>query len=226
MKQQIDLIIFDWDGTLMDSERRIVNCMRAAIEDLSLPTRTDDELKNIIGLGLKEALRALYPDATETVWNELVAGYRRHYLYEDQTPSVLFDGVAAMLNALLQQGFFLAIATGKGRAGLDHALSQTNLEQHFHATRCADETRSKPHPLMLEELIDYFAVEQQHVLMVGDTEYDLEMANNAKIHAVGVNYGVHESHRLQQHKPLACVDTVNELHSWFNQHIFTEASNA
>ena len=213
------LIIFDWDGTLMDSESRIVNCMQAAIADLGLAARTRDQLKNVIGLGLKEALNTLYPGSDEDVLSRLVERYRHHFLYEDKTPSELFDGVADMLHSLNQAGYFLAIATGKGRLGLDHALDACQLGHLFHATRCADETRSKPHPQMLEELIDYFGVEPSDSIMVGDTEFDLEMANNASTQSVAVSYGVHSRDRLLNHAPLACVDDANQLHSWLSTNL-------
>lgn len=213
------LIVFDWDGTLMDSESRIVNCMQAAIRDLGLAERSRDELKNVIGLGLKEALNTLYPGGDDAALGKLVERYRHHFLYEDTTPSELFTGVVEMLQALNQAGYFLAIATGKGRLGLEHALAASQLGPLFHATRCADETRSKPHPQMLEELLDYFAVEPDQSIMIGDTEFDLQMATNAKTHSVAVSYGVHHRDRLLNHAPLACLDDVNQLHSWLATNI-------
>lgn len=222
MKYEKKLIVFDWDGTLMDSEARIVNCMQAAITDLDLPALTRDQMKNVIGLGLKEALHALYPDQDETQLVQLVERYRHHFLFEDTTPSELFDGVAAMLAALNDAGYFLAIATGKARRGLDHALASCDVGKYFHASRCADETRSKPHPQMLEELLDYFAVEPDHSIMVGDTEFDLEMATNARTHSLAVSYGVHERDRLLNHSPLACLDNVNQLHSWLSSNLTYE----
>lgn len=219
MKYDKKLIIFDWDGTLMDSESRIVNCMRAAIDDLGLPERSRDQLKNVIGLGLREALHMLYPDSDEQRLADLVERYRHHFLFEDTTPSELFDGVADMLASLNSAGYFLAIATGKGRPGLNHALASCNVGHLFHASRCADETRSKPHPQMLEELLDYFAVEPDQSLMIGDTEFDLEMAKNANTHSLAVSYGVHERERLLNHAPLACLDDVNQLHSWLSSNL-------
>ena len=213
------LIVFDWDGTLMDSETRIVNCMQAAITDLELVARSREQLKNVIGLGLKEALLTLYPDSTDDMTAGLVERYRHHFLHEDTTPSELFDGVRDMLQALNDAGYFLAIATGKGRLGLDHALAASGLGEFFHATRCADETRSKPHPQMLQELMDYFGLEAEQSMMIGDTEFDLQMANNANTHAVGVSYGVHHRDRLLNQAPLACVDDVNQLHSWLSSNI-------
>jgi phosphoglycolate phosphatase len=214
MNRQFELIVFDWDGTLMDSEARIVDCMKQAICDLDLPTRTDDELKNIIGLGLKEALITLYPDGDEQIYNSLVAHYREHFLYTNQTPSELFAGVKEMLLELSERGHYLAVATGKGRQGLDKAMQGTGLEQFFHVTRCADETRSKPHPQMMEEIMTYVGTEPANTLMVGDTEYDLHMAHNARANSLAVSYGVHEKDRLLACNPLHCVDNIQQLHQW------------
>jgi phosphoglycolate phosphatase len=214
MNRQFELIVFDWDGTLMDSEARIVDCMKQAICDLDLPTRTDDELKNIIGLGLKEALITLYPDGDEQIYNSLVAHYREHFLYTNQTPSELFAGVKEMLLELSERGHYLAVATGKGRQGLDKAMQGTGLEQFFHVTRCADETRSKPHPQMMEEIMTYVGTEPANTLMVGDTEYDLHMAHNARANSLAVSYGVHEKDRLLACNPLYCVDNIQQLHQW------------
>lgn len=219
MKLQKKLIVFDWDGTLMDSETRIVNCMKASIEDMGLESRSRDQLKNIIGLGLKEALYALYPEIDDDSLARLVERYRHHFLHEDKTPSALFEGAIDMLAALNDAGYFLAIATGKGRIGLEHALADSAVGHLFHASRCADETRSKPHPLMLEELIEYFGVEASHAIMVGDTEFDLEMATNANTQSVAVSYGVHHRDRLLNHAPLACVDDVKQLHSWLSTNL-------
>ncbi len=208
------LLVFDWDGTLMDSQARIVSCFRAAITDMGLEERNHEQLSNVIGLGFREALLLLYPGDGEGFHNDLVDRYRHYFLSVDETPSDLFEGAMVMLEDLNQQGYFLAIATGKGRYGLDIALNESGAKHLFHASRCADETRSKPHPQMLEELIDYFGVETEQVLMIGDTEYDLEMANNAKVHAIGVTYGVHSEQRIRECKPIACMTSTQDLHLW------------
>lgn len=216
MKKHYELIVFDWDGTLIDSQARIVNCMRAAIEDLQLPARSHAEMSNVIGLGLKEALSTLYPEGDDHIYNSLVERYRQHFLFEDTTPSALFEGVADMLENLATRGHYLAIATGKGRVGLDKALDETGLGSHFHITRCADETRSKPHPQMLEEIMDFVGVTPQDTLMVGDTEYDMQMANNARAAALAVSYGVHDKARLLACKPVHCVDDVATMRAWLD----------
>lgn len=205
------LIVFDWDGTLMDSEARIVACMRGAINDLNLPQRTDDEIRNIIGLGLRESVATLFKELSEKDYQSLVDRYRYHFLVGDKTPSLLFDGVLPLITKLLDKGHYLAVATGKGRVGLDKVLDETGLKTTFHATRCADETFSKPHPQMLLDIMDELGVERRDTLMVGDTEYDLQMANNAGARSLAVTYGVHSKQRLLDCRPLKCVDTVDEL---------------
>ena len=208
---QHKLIVFDWDGTLMDSEARIVACMRKSIADLNFPERSDNEIKNIIGLGLREAVITLFDELTENDYQALVDRYRYHFLTGDKTPSLLFDGVKELLNKLLDRGHFLAVATGKARRGLDRVLDETDLRIVFHATRCADECFSKPHPQMLEEIMDELGMAPAETLMVGDTEYDLMMANNAGTQSLAVSYGVHSRQRLLDCGPLGIVDTVSQL---------------
>ena len=205
------LLIFDWDGTLMDSEARIVNCLRAACLHFNFADQTDSAYKNVIGLGLREALRGLQPSASDAQVEQLANYYRQHYLFNDTTPSDLFPGASAMLHALQQAGYDLAIATGKGREGLDQVLTQTGLQQHFCITRCASETRSKPHPQMLHEILQHLGLDASAALMIGDTEYDLEMARSIGIDCVAVSYGVHAAQRLLKHQPLACVDNIAQL---------------
>lgn len=211
------LIIFDWDGTLMDSEGEILACMRAAIHDLGLEPRTDTQMKNIIGLGLQEALRTLYPQGSNDELVQLTARYRHHFLEVKREPSQLFAGVQEMIEELHEAGHFLAIATGKGRQGLNRVLAETGLRDYFHTTRCADECHSKPHPQMLHEIMDYFGLEPDTALMIGDTEYDLQMANNAGVKSLAVSYGVHDKQRLLDCRPVACLDSIDELHGWLKE---------
>lgn len=210
----LKLIVFDWDGTLMDSEARIVGCLRAALLDIEQPDQPDTQLKNVIGLGLKEALQRLHPMGSDKEHQHLTERYRYHFLESSKIPSPMFEGAEALLENLEQLGYFLAVATGKGRSGLDRVLNDTGLGRYFHYTRCADEARSKPHPQMLEDIIGYCGVDAHEALMIGDTEYDLQMANHAGTHALGVSYGVHEKQRLLACEPLDCVDNLNELSDW------------
>ena len=214
MSDSNQLIVFDWDGTLMDSEARIVNSMRAAIEELALAARSQQQMSEVIGLGLAEALAILYPQGSPAEHAALTERYRYHFVDANSTPSTLFSGVEAMLAELNEQGHFLAVATGKGRRGLDRVLEETDTGRFFHATRCADESFSKPHPQMLLEIMDQLGVEARDTLMIGDTEYDLQMANSAGVHSLAVSYGVHDLDRLLNCEPLDYVDNIPSLHNW------------
>ena len=209
----VRLIIFDWDGTLMDSETQIVHAMHAAIDDMRLEKRSADQCRNIIGLGLKEAIDALYPGRDDAFLEQFVDRYRHHWFSIAHT-SELFPGALETLRVLRESGLQLAIATGKGRAGLDKVLQTTGLKDVFAATRCSDETQSKPHPQMLEEILAELNIVPQQALMVGDTEYDMRMAVEAGIGSVAVSYGVHARERLLQHEPLVCLDNIGELVDW------------
>lgn len=209
----VQLIVFDWDGTLMDSETQIVHALQASIGDLALEARSIDECRNIIGLGLQEAVDALYPGQDKAFTRRFVERYR-HYWFSQAQHSDLFPGSRETLSLLREAGFVLAVATGKGRAGLDKVLADTGLEDLFSVTRCSDETQSKPHPQMLHEILRETRIEARHALMVGDTEYDLKMANEAGVGPVAVNYGVHARERLLRHHPLVCLDNITELVDW------------
>jgi phosphoglycolate phosphatase len=214
MQTDFKLLVFDWDGTLMDSEARIVACMQAAAADLGLGVPADERVRDIIGLGLREAVTALIPEADDALVQRIADRYRLHFLNQNQTPSPLFSGAAEVLHGLYDQGYLLAVATGKGRRGLDKVLAETGFDRLFHATRCADETFSKPHPEMLLQLMDELGVTAAETLMIGDTEYDLQMANNARAWGLAVSYGVHARERLLQQGPLGCLDDIRDLGAW------------
>jgi len=214
MEQSYQLLIFDWDGTLMDSEARIVACAQAAAQDISIEVPTDASVRNIIGLGLKEAFDVLFPEHDEKTMARFVEQYRHHFLHVDETPSALFAGVQHMLDCLQEMDFLLAIATGKGRPGLNLVLEETQLGSYFQATRTADETFSKPNPEMLYQILNELGIEAQNALMIGDTEYDLQMASNARMPSLAVSYGVHEVERLKRHNPVACVDDIEQMKRW------------
>lgn len=208
------LIVFDWDGTLMDSEARIVACMQAAMAEAGLEPTSRGGVRDVIGLGLGEAVERLLPHEAPELRERVALSYRRHFLAEDRTPSPLFPGVRELLEWLGGQDYLLAVATGKGRRGLDQALSATGLVGVFHATRCADEARSKPHPAMLLQLMDFLGVGPEETLMVGDTEYDLLMAQSAGTQALAVCYGAHDPQRLRKLRPLGCVNDLQEIRRW------------
>jgi phosphoglycolate phosphatase len=215
MSRTSDLIVFDWDGTLMDSEAKIVRCMQEAARDLGIADPGPAAIRHIIGLGLHEAMQALFPAESDTQRTRLIEGYRRHFLELDQTAMPLFPGVRDGLAALAEQGYLLAVATGKARRGLERVLEETGTRDLFVASRCADETFSKPHPRMLEEILDITGIEPQRAIMVGDTTYDMQMARNARIAGLGVSYGVHAREHLLESGAVACLDTFPEVCGWF-----------
>jgi len=209
--RKYQLIIFDWDGTLMDSTAQIVNCMQLTIKEMNTEPRSDDAILNIIGLGLEEAILSLYPTSNNSFINKMAEVYRDFYLFKDKTPSPLFEGVVEMLDELREQNYDLAIATGKSRRGLDKGLDETNLHDYFPITRCADETRSKPDPQMLTEILTDYNTNKDTAIMVGDSKYDLQMANNAKMDSIAVTYGVHSLEQLQKQQPVSHVDNARNI---------------
>lgn len=213
MDRQFDLIVFDWDGTLMDSAAAIVTAIQAACQDLALQAPADERIRHIIGLGLQDALQTVLPDLAPARYPELAARYRHHYLSRDHELS-LFPGTKDMLQQLQSADFMLAVATGKSRLGLQRALAHSELQSCFQATRCADECHSKPHPQMLLELMDEFAVPAERTLMIGDTTHDLLMAKNAGTAAIAVAYGAHPRAVLEAERPLFCAASLAELHGW------------
>ncbi len=210
---RFELLIFDWDGTLMDSAGEIVACIQAASRDMGLPEPSREEASHIIGLGLRQALLTLFPDLPEERHEPLADHYRRHYLGRDaEIP--LFEGARELVADLRARGHLLAVATGKARRGLDRAFGHTGLGPFFHASRTADETFSKPHPAMIEELLDELMVEPERALMIGDTSHDLEMARNAGIASLAAAYGAHPAEGLAEHGALAICHSFAELAEW------------
>jgi len=210
------LIVFDWDGTLSDSTALIARSLQAALRDMGEPVPDEMAARYVIGLGLVDALRRVAPGVPPARHRELSAHYRRHFLAaEDTVP--LFPGASDLLAELEGAGYFIAVATGKSRAGLDRALAQNALAGRFHATRCADEGRPKPHPDMLLHLMDRVGVTPRETLMIGDTTHDLELARNAGVDAVAVAYGAHAQDGLARMSPLALVHSVAELRGWLRE---------
>ena len=206
------VVIFDWDGTLMDSTRGIVTAIQGACRDLELRVPTDAQAAWVIGLSLDQALKAAVPDLKKSMEKIFLERYRHHYLLGD-TKLQLFDGVSEMLDDLQARGVTLAVATGKSRVGLNRALDATALHHRFAATRCA-ETFGKPHPAMLHELMDELMVDPTQVVMVGDTSHDLNMAANAGVHGLGVTYGAHPEEELQACAHHGIVHDVPGLRRW------------
>ncbi|RXZ42505.1 HAD-IA family hydrolase [Crenobacter cavernae] len=213
MAKTFDLIVFDWDGTLMDSTAHIVRSIQGACADLNLPVPPRERASHVIGLGLVDAMRYVCPGLEPERYQDMVVAYRDHYLSGDETIE-LFAGVEQGLAELKAQGAFLAVATGKSRAGLDRVLAKTGLAELFDATRTVDECHSKPHPAMLLELTDHLGVDARRTLMVGDTTHDLMMAQNAGTHGAGVSYGAHPAGELAACSPLGIFDSYPSFHTW------------
>ena len=204
MAKRYDLIVFDWDGTLMDSTAIIAASIQAACRDLDLTVPDDNTARHVIGLGLLQALQHAVPDAPDDMYEPLTQRYRHHFLSQHDTIP-LYDQVRETIAELHESGYQLAVATGKNRAGLDRALQSTGLGEYFHSTRTADRTVSKPHPAMLFEIMEELDVPPERTLMIGDTTHDLQMAINAGVDAVGLTYGAHPEDQLRGLKPLALI---------------------
>lgn len=213
MPKPFDLIIWDWDGTLADSTGMITKAVLDAAEQVGLPALPRQAASHIIGLGLREAIAALYGDLPEDKAQALARQYTANY-YAGEKEIPLFSGAAEVIMTLHRRGFKLAVATGKGRRGLDLALGHCGLGAYFHATRTIDECFSKPHPQMLNELMEDLVILPERTLMIGDTSYDLQMAQNAGVKSVGVTYGAHSADQWKQYHPIKQFDDFSTLAQW------------
>ncbi len=217
--KQYSVIVFDWDGTLMDSTHGIVQAIQGACRDLELQVPSAAQAAWVIGLSLEPALRHAVPDLTKSLEPLFLERYRHHYLGRDQTLK-LFEGIPELLADLKATGATLAVATGKSRVGLNRALTSTALHSTFQASRTADETFGKPHPGMLLELMDELMVEPAQVVMIGDTSHDLKMAANAGVHGLGVAYGgAHPADELRACPNQGVVERVADLRTWLFEHL-------
>ena len=214
--RRFDLIAFDWDGTLFDSTQIIVRCIQAAVRDVGGTVPTDAAAAYVIGMALPQALAHAAPDVPLDQRNELGLRYRYHYLHH-QDDIALFDGVLPLLHALREWGHLITVATGKSRRGLHRVLSGHKMLDYFDITRCADETRSKPDPLMLHEILKHCSAAPQQAIMVGDSPFDLRMANNANVPGVAVSYGAQPLSVLNQENPVLAIDRFSELTTWLQQ---------
>lgn len=213
MPRPFDLVVFDWDGTVVDSTAMIARSIQKAAADLGLVVPSLEQASHVIGLGLHDALAAAVPDLPVDRIEAFTARYRHHY-FTVEAEIVLFSGIRELLVQLAEAGAVLAVATGKSRRGLDRAFAATGLGMFFSASRCADETHPKPHPAMLQELGVELAVAAPRTVMIGDTTHDLAMARSAGTASIGVTYGAHPRAQLQAEGALALVDSVLELHPW------------
>lgn len=208
------LIIFDWDGTVMDSVPRIVSSLQSTALAAGLSVPATEAIHDIIGLSLPVALEQLFGCTEPSEQEALIALYRDFYVVKDTTPSPLFTGADTVFEALKDMGLTLAVATGKARPGLERAWQETSTGHYFASSRCAKEVPSKPHPAMLDEILLETGVRPERALMVGDSIHDLNMAQNAGIHSVGVTYGVHQAERLQSAAPRHLIDDIRHLPAW------------
>jgi phosphoglycolate phosphatase len=210
------LLVFDWDGTIIDSASAIAECIRLAAADIGLEVPTKERASHVIGLGLQDALRLAVPGLKAEQTSEFVARYRFHFLSREDSMD-LFGGMRELIEGMSKERT-LSIATGKSRRGLDRALDATRLRPFFRASRCADETNPKPHPAMLRELMKELDVAPGEALMIGDTSHDLQMASAAGVDAVAVTYGAHPEGGLRACNPKGCVASVPQLREWLTVH--------
>lgn len=215
--RRYDMIVFDWDGTLFDSTALIVQCIQKACADIGQPVPAKEQAAYVIGLGLHDALAHVAPGLTDEQIHQLSLRYRHHY-FNSQHELSLFDGVLDLLGQLRQRHHWLAVATGKSRSGLNDALSHAELKGMFDATRTADETRSKPHPQMLEELMRELGTPPERTLMIGDTTHDLQLALNAGCDSLAVSYGAHEPEAFTSFPVQSVVHSVAEMQHWLLEH--------
>ncbi|QIL78672.1 HAD-IIIA family hydrolase [Diaphorobacter sp. HDW4A] len=211
--RRFDLIAFDWDGTLYDSTACIVQSIQEAVRDVGGTVPSDKDAAWVIGMALEPALAKAAPDVPVEKYPELANRYRYHYLKHHDDLN-LFDGVMPMLDDLRKRGYLLAVATGKSRRGLDHVLESKELQGVFDGSRTADETAGKPHPQMLNELMEQWGIEPGRTLMIGDTTHDLQMAVLAGCASVGVAYGAHDTAGFAEFRPVFVAETVANLHQW------------
>ncbi|WP_047533656.1 HAD family hydrolase [Methylotenera sp. N17] len=213
MQKQYDLIVWDWDGTLADSTGMITNALVKAAQQVGLPALDPAKATSIIGLGLRESIYALFGDLPEAQARDLAAQYNTNY-YAGESEIPLFPGASDTIIELNKRGYKLAVATGKGRRGLNLALQHCGLTQYFHATKTVDECFSKPHPQMLDALMDELVVMPERTLMIGDTHYDLQMAKNAGVHTAAVTYGAQSAVQLSPYSPEYVFNSFHDLSTW------------
>lgn len=214
---RFDLIVFDWDGTLMDSTTLISECIQEAAANMGLPVPDTETAKSIIGLGILDSTRTLFPGLDAAAQVEFARIYRQLYVPRDHE-APLYPGVRELLAELQAPERFLAVATGKPRVGLERAFGYTGLKPLFNFTRCADEGFPKPHPEMLLKLMEFAVVPPTRTLMIGDTTHDLELAGNAGVASLAITHGAHPRAALARHSSLALVDSIGELAAWMKIH--------
>lgn len=214
MKKSYELIVFDWDGTLHDSHGHIVATLIRTAEEFGLPQPDPEVIRQHIGLGFMEALAGVFPDLDPVIVQKMYQRFRECFYASEFDSTTLYLGTEEVLQQLKSAGYLLAIATGKSRFGLDRVLEHLQIQSMFMATRTADETHSKPHPQMLQEIMEVLGVEPEQTLMIGDTDYDIHLAANAKTDSLGVSYGGHSGEHLLASGAQHCINDIKELIPW------------
>jgi phosphoglycolate phosphatase len=214
MNKKYKCIVFDWDGTLMNSEARIVDSIQCSARRLSLPVLSYDQSKEIIGLSIGKAVEALYPTIDKKMVAEMSIAYTQHFIHDSTISMEPFSGAKKLLSLIKRTGAKASIATGKSRKGLNKALSEVDFAEYFDMTITPVESESKPSPLMLKKILNNFSLEVEDALMVGDSVFDMQMALNIGMDSVAISHGVHEIERLKEYNPVACVNNLLELETW------------
>ncbi|MES0491527.1 MAG: HAD-IA family hydrolase [Leptospirales bacterium] len=226
MDEKIELIIYDWDGTLMDSIGLISQCMQKAFSELALPELSDEKAKSIIGLALVRGIEVLTPGASVALREKVVLTYKKYFFKLSETGMHLFPGVAKGMSQLKANGVGLAVATGKSRMGLDRDFARIDFADFFHETRTIDECRPKPDPHMIEDIMQTLKVDPDKTIMVGDTSYDMEMAERAGIRRIAASYGAHPVEQLTPFKPEKVFSDFQTLHEWLLSRVGDNSSNS
>ena len=219
MSKKYKCVIFDWDGTLMNSEARIVDSIQACAKAVGYPVLSYDESKEIIGLSIDKAVEFLYPQVDKGTMARMAVAYTKHFLEDSSVHMQPYPNVVELLAAIKATGAKIAIATGKSRKGLDQVLSEVKFADYFDMTRTPVESESKPSPLMLKQILEKFELSADEAIMVGDTSFDMEMAQNINMDKAALSHGVHELARLQKYNPVVCCDNLTELKNWLNNHL-------
>ena len=219
MIKRYELVIFDWDGTLMDSTARIVSSLQQSAISAGLKMPSAQQAKQVIGLGLQEGFAVLFPDADKKDAERVAEHYRQEFVHRNTTAHNLFTGVLEWLEDIRREQLLIAVATGKSRAGLDRELTKHSMHQHFVTTRCADECFSKPHPQMINEILNETGMRPEQAIMVGDTTFDLDMAAAARVDGLGLTQGAHSKEKLLESEPNAIVDSFSDAATWLNERI-------
>lgn len=223
--ERFKLLVFDWDGTLIDSIERIVASLQHASREVAGIELDESRARSVIGLGLHEALERLHPELDTVDIASLADAYRQNFLYDSDVPERLFDGVVDLLQQLSAEHYTLAIATGKSRPGLDRAMEHHGLGQYFATTRCAGEYRSKPDPEMLNSILHELGTPAKDTVMIGDSEHDMLMAGNAGVDAIGVSQGVQDAESLLLHHPLTCLSDITDLYDFLSHNTRNSFNN-